>query len=200
MQKDNSTFLYKRELRTRALSKTKEPVILETHGGQGKLFKSCYAQVPFGVVCEKKIPAANILAAQRPTWAVYCGDTLKMLAGGLGKVWPFNFIDLDPYGSPFDCLEAIFAAGLAEPVVRFVVNDGLRQKVNVGGAWDCAALSEIVDDFGNSINKQYLAAAKEKIRRVAGRGGYDVNEWFGYYCGHADQMTHYTFVAERRAT
>ena len=53
-QKDNSTFRRKAALRTAALGELHDPVILETHGGYGKLWERCYRHVGQGVVFENQ--------------------------------------------------------------------------------------------------------------------------------------------------
>jgi hypothetical protein len=198
LKKDNSTFIEKRELRRRVLAKSPARLILETHGGYGKLFDACYRGVP-GVVFEKKKEAATVLALQRPEWAVYCGDSKQMIGAGLGKLWPFDFIDVDPYGDALEVIEALVVGGLTEPRIRFVANDGMRKCVRLGQAWKIKTLQEVVADWGIAdLNKRYLELAQEKCRRVLDRGGFDLVGWFGYHCGTF--MTHYTFEAVRRVS
>ncbi len=197
MAKDNSTFFEKTELRRRIIKAERPRMILETHGGFGRIYDACYRGMR-GAVCEIKKDAAGVLAMQRPEWAVYCGESEKIIRSGLMTCFPFDFIDLDPYGEPFTILEAIVAGGLGERV-RVVVNDGLRNKIKVGGAWNCGVMKEIVADFGNQLNAKYLAAAQEKTRRILDRGGFKMSGFKGYHCGHANDMTHYTFTAERKS-
>lgn len=41
-KKDNSTFDRKAALRTRALALLEKPIVMETHGGYGKIYQRCY--------------------------------------------------------------------------------------------------------------------------------------------------------------
>ena len=72
--KDNKTFVEKSHLRRLMLKKVENPVILETHGGRGDLFRRCYAGVETGIVFEKDALKAEVLVRQRPNWAVYESD------------------------------------------------------------------------------------------------------------------------------
>jgi hypothetical protein len=171
---------------------TATPAVLETNGGAGRLFTECYAHVTRGVVLELDPDKCAILARQRPTWSVYEGDCLKALAAGVGSHLAFDLIDVDPYGSPFEIIDAIFSNGRAHPdVVQLVVNDGLRQGVQMGRAWGVACLQDIVADFGNNLYDCYLDVAKEKVRRICGAAGFRLESWVGWHCGHGRNMTHY---------
>lgn len=192
-QKDNSTLKLKRRDRLECLQRLREqPVILEAYGGAGRLFEECYKKIERGAVFEKDAVKADMLARQRPTWSIYNSDCVKSLAGGVASHLTFNFIDLDPYGSPFETMDAIFGYGrpLADSL-WMVVNDGLRNKVRVGGAWKCKALLDIVRDWGNNLFDRYLEVAQEKTRRIVDRAGYKVKSFEGYYCGHNSDMSHY---------
>lgn len=192
IKKDNSTFDHKIALRRRALKHaTGMPIVLETHGGNGRIGERCYDGC-MGVVIEKDPEKAGHLAMARPTWRVYQGDSTKALAAGLANDVAFSFIDVDPYGSPFPVLRAIFEnpRELADQI-QLVVNDGLRQKVKLGGAWVVDDLHHVVDIFGNDIYPRYLEAARIVVGEIVEVAGYSVAGWAGYYTGHHGDMTHY---------
>jgi hypothetical protein len=199
-QKDNSTFSRKAELRVKALLELERPVVLETHGGFGKLFSRCYSHVPDGVVFETKPEKCAVLARQRPSWAVYEADCVRALGAGVGHHLPVNFVDLDPYGEPWPVLDAFFA-GLRRGPGRLVlvVNDGLRQKLKMNGGWNVASKRTVVDRLGNgAMYSNYLAICRDLVKAKGGAAGYELKNWTGYYCGFADQMTHYAAVLEVR--
>jgi hypothetical protein len=104
-----------------------------------------------------------------------------------------GLIDLDPYGSPFDVMEAIFCGERREfaPVVQLVVNDGLRQKVGLGGAWHTERLKPLVRKYGNDLYPVYLEVARELTEQIVAGAGFRVAQWTGYYCGANHNMTHY---------
>lgn len=199
MQKDNSTFEHKVALRRVAVKRAGVgALVLETHGGFGRIYERVYDRLA-GVVIEKDDKKAKHLAQQRPTWRVYQRDCGKALGAGLAADLAFSVIDLDPYGSPFDVLEAIFCGeprNLA-PRLQLVVNDGLRNKVKVGGAWHTARLKPIVARWGNDLYPVYLDVARELVREIVGAAGFKVAEWGGYYCGANGDMTHYLATLER---
>jgi len=182
------------------LSRVESPVIMETHGGFGRLYRACYDSIAHGVVFEKKPERAQLLALQRPTWAVYQADCVMAVAGGAGAHLPVNVLDCDPYGDPWPVISVFFDSDRPRPDVVFVVvNDGLRQKVRMGGAWGTKTLSDAVSRFGNDLHDYYLDVCKVLLAEKAARAGYSLSRFVGYYCGHAQQMTHYLAVLNREA-
>jgi hypothetical protein len=202
--RDNSTFGLKVALRTRALDILGDdpPVVLETHGGLGKLFRAVYEdRVPVGVVFEKDGRKAPLLAGQRPRWAVYQVDVVAALAAGVGGHLTVNLLDLDPYGSVLDAAGAFF--GSARPRAdRLVVvaNDGGRQNARFGHCYlsQNELMKAAVVEFGNDVmDERYMDALRWMVARAAAVAGYQLGAWEGYYCGQYKQMTHFLAVFER---
>jgi len=198
MQLDNSTFELKRALRRRALTWVPDPVVMETHGGYGRLYSACYRAVPVGVVFEMDEKKATALAKQRPTWAVYQGDCVKALAEGAGSFLTVNVLDLDPYGEPWPALDAFLISERprAETLV-IVVNDGLRQKIQMGGAWQVESLGEAVQQFGADLFDVYLSVCRWLVEQKAAMTGYAVGRFVGYYCGRQGHMNHYAALLSK---
>jgi hypothetical protein len=196
MQKDNSTLPYKVSLRRNLLKEIEHPVVMETHGGYGAIWRRCYSDIESGVVFEQLPEKAEALARQRPTWAVYECDCEGAIRAGVGFHVPVNFIDLDPYGSPWPVVDVIFSVEREwPPVLAIAVNDGLRQKVKATGGWDVAALSGIVAKYGAArMYDNYLPICQELLTEKAGWVGYHLTRWAGYYCGYLGQMTHYAAI------
>jgi hypothetical protein len=199
-QKDNSTFRAKVALRQRALMELGEvrPVVLETHAGFGKLFGACYSDVREGMAFEMKPEKAAMVAKQRPTWSVYESDCEKALALGVGDHLAVNFVDFDPYGQPWPAIDAFLESDRPRPArLVFVVNDGLRQKLQLNGGWDVESMREMVERFGNRLYSIYLDICQLLVKEKAARAGYRLSRWNGYYCGHGNAMTHYAAVLDR---
>lgn len=175
-----------------------DPRILETHGGKGALGKALYRGFR-GVVFEKDPKKVPYLLEQRPEWAVYECDCIKALNAGIGLHLKPNFIDCDPYGSPWPVLKAIFKHGdkLAD-TVGVVVNDGLRRNAMLGCAWKDSVLSEYVKRFGNNgVNENWFAIVRELFDRVVFSGGFSVREFAIKSSGAGGQMTHYAAIIDR---
>lgn len=198
-QKDNSTYRFKVELRRNALREIDQPCVLETHGGYGQIYEACYRSVADGVVFEQDSRKSSALARQRPEWAVYEADSTVALAAGIGQEWPVNVLDCDPYGQPWPVIRAFFESERPfQPRMLVVVNDGLRQKLKANGAWTMDLLSELVEQYGNErLYAQYLAVCQLLLEKITAQRGYRLCRWAGYYCGHAQQMTHYAALLER---
>lgn len=198
-KKDNSTLRHKARLRRKVLAELNSPVILETHGGFGQLYAECYSQIEAGCVIEKDDAKADVLARQRPCWAVYQGNCEKLLSAGAGSHLKYNLIDVDPYGSPFETIDAI----LSDPMrpladeLHLLVNDGLRKRARLNVCWTTHGLKDIVAQFGNNLFDCWLDVAKLKIIESAKQLGYELAAFYGYYCGHGYDMSHYHATLRR---
>jgi len=195
-QLDNSTFqqkvLIRQEMLKRMAAAGAAPVIMETHGGYGKLYAVCYADVQRGVVFEKDADKAGRLALQRPTWAVYQADCEQALSYGGGAHLCVTALDIDAYGSPFETLQAFMESDRPRADrLWLVVNDGLRQNARLGDAWSVEALKPAVAHFGNQLDPIYLDACRYLVELHAGKAGYKVKHFGGWYTGRLGQVTHY---------
>lgn len=181
-KKDNSRFREKLAMRQQVLRMIEHPVVLETHGGFGKLGAIAYADVRDGVVLEKERDKAEVLAVQRPTWRVYRGDSEAMLMAGVGSDLPINYIDLDPWGDPWPVLKAFMLSDRVRvDELHIVVNDGLRQFPMRGNGWKNTTLGPYVEQYGNvAVSHHYLAFCKRLMRDTAELGGYRVAWWRGH--------------------
>lgn len=201
-QKDNSTLRLKVSLRQNLLREIDRPVVMETHGGFGRIYDRCYRGVADGVVFEKDTKKAAFLAQQRPAWAVYECDCEMALRGGAGRHLAINVVDLDPYGEPWPVLDA-FLVGHGDRLPErwgMVVNDGLRQKVSISGGWDVASLLDAVSHWGAAaMSRNYLDVCRWLVEKKVATVGYTVAKWAGYYCGANKGMTHYAAVLVRSA-
>ena len=200
VQKDNSTFRDKARLRKKALALVDSPVVMETHGGYGAIYDECYRRADYpGVVFEKHPLKADSLAKQRPTWAVYQCDCVMAIAEGVGFHIPVNFFDIDPYGSPWDVVDAILSQHDRLPgKIVMAVNDGLRQRVQMNGGWNTDQLHRAVNHFGAaSMYRRYLDACQFTLKLKAGEAGYSLARFGGYHCGFGNNMTHYAALLER---
>lgn len=197
--KDNSTFTAKVRLRRAVLAAAApNPIVLETHGGWGRIFDRTWFKAGGGLVMEKLEDKAEALAFQRPTWRVYQCDSLKALQAGAARDMRFDIVDLDPYGSPMEYLDALASTGRQWPDRwHLVVNDGLRQMVGRGGSWKTRALQRMVQRWGNNLYPVYLEVARELVCEFGDRIGYRVAGWHGYYTGAGERMTHYWAAMER---
>jgi hypothetical protein len=198
-KKDNTTLLLKVSLRKNLLKEIENPVVMETHGGEGQVFLHCYNNIKQGVVFEKKPEKTIILAKQRPGWFVYEVDCINAINAGVGKHLPINFLDVDPYGEPWPVINSFFENGFYLPKKLCVaVNDGLRQKLKMNGGWTVKSLRKKVEEYGNKdMYENYLKICRELLTEISRPHGYKITKWAGYYCGSAKHMTHYAAVLER---
>ena len=169
-------------------------------GGEGKLFNACYSHIERGVVFEKSWQKAELLARQRPTWAVYASDCIAALQLGAGRHLPVNLLDVDPYGDPWPVIDAFLTSERPRPEnLYIVVNDGLRQNIRLGTAWTVETLKPIVRRYGNNLYDKYLDVCFALMGEKAAQAGYSLRSFDGYYCGFQEQITHYYAVLHRRS-
>lgn len=197
-QKDNSTFARKVSLRRLMLEQVAQPVVMETHGGYGRLYLQVYPNLQQGIVFEKDEHKAGVLAEQRPTWAVYQGDCVAALKVGVGAHRIINVLDIDPYGEPWSVMDAFFTSDRPRAnTLYLVVNDGLRNKLKLGGAWSMDQMAAVVERYGNNLYHRYLDVCQELVQQKAAQAGYGLSRFAGYYCGTDALMTHYLAVLTR---
>jgi hypothetical protein len=195
-QKDNSTYQQKVMIRQRMLSRMKaagvEPILMETHGGFGKLYAACYSDIRCGVVFDKDPDKAERLALQRPTWAVYQGDCEQALLHGAGAHLTVTALDVDAYGDSLTPISCWFLSDRPRADKLWIVgNDGMRQNARLGDAWSVDILKPAVAHFGNQLDGIYLQACRWTIEQHAEKAGYKVDHFGGWYTGDKNQVTHY---------
>lgn len=198
---DNVTLSQKVMLRQTALAALggATPVILETHGGRGDVWSALYTEVEEGVVFETDADKATALAAQRPAWSVYEADVEMALAVGAARHLTFNYLDVDPYGSAWETLEAYFTSKrpFASRLV-VVVNDGLRFRAGGGMAWQTERLAPFVERYGNhAVWRDYpTRICRELMTRTTATAGYALRHFESYPTGHAGKMVHMLAILE----
>lgn len=198
-QQDNSTIIEKVRLRRRVLERCPAPpVVLETHGGFGRIYERTWFKAFRGVVIEKDDRKVEHLCRQRPRWAVYQGNSELVLEHGLARTTAFDVIDLDPYGQPFGVLAALSLPGRVFPDTwHLVVNDGGRQAAKRGQSWTIPGMTVAVAKFGrDGVYVNYLEAVKLIVDNFAAKIGFEVSHWEGR-CVSAD-IAHYWAVLTRR--
>lgn len=200
MKKDNTTFLQKVTLRRRLLQEIKDPRILETHGGYGKIYSCCYSEVENGCVFEVDEGKAESLTVQRPTWSVYQSDCVKSMKMGVPGHLEFNFIDVDPYGSSWPAIDAVLSGSIhLADKVAFAVNDGLRQKLRIGSGWEVKQMAGPCARYGNAnLFFKYEQICRDMMQEKSSKAGYALEDWVCYYCGHNGDMTHFGAVLRRK--
>jgi hypothetical protein len=197
-KKDNSTLDRKKWLRRRVMREAGNCHVMETHGGRGVLYQHCYADCLGGVVIEKDEGKAASLVVQRPHWLVYCHDSEQAIAAGAGSSMPIKVLDCDPYGSPWPVLSAFFNGEREfQPEMHVVVNDGVRASIKIRGAAKIESVKDLAMEYGSNIYQQYIEACQIKMGDLVAVAGYKIAHWFGYYCGHNNDMTHYWAALKR---
>lgn len=182
-------------LRQKLLAEFPDSFVLETNGGWGLLGQSLYSKFS-GCVFEKEGAKCEALCVDRPSWAVYEGDSIKLLTQGAASWFPINYIDIDPYGSPWDIVDAfLFSDRRLPDRLAFAVNDGLRNKLKTGSGWKVKQLADVVSAQGaEGLYQNYLGIAESLLGKKLAQRDYRITRWAGYYSG---EMTGYAAICER---
>ena len=199
-KKDNGGFARKAALRLHVVKSLRPAMILETHGGLGKLYQSCYEWLGAGgVVFETDARKSPVLARQRPTWRVYETAADVAIANGVVADVPFDLVDLDPYGDPWSTLIPFFERHRVWPeTLGVVVNDGnCTGKVRLSGGWDQESIAPMARKWGRDLFEYYIDACAWYLQELAGPVGYTVTNWAGYKTGYNANMAHYAAILTR---
>jgi hypothetical protein len=186
MPKDNQTLAVKLNQRRLILkellaSGEREIRVLECYGGFGFIYGRVYRGVrATGLVLEYNHAKAKHLASQRDTdrgpdgkggWIVVQARTEMAIGAGIGKWIPFNILDCDPHGSPWDAIGAYFKKPRAHgPVLYVVVTDGLPVLKTKVEPSRINVLMPYVRKYGEmTVRANYAAIAKELFIDMASK-------------------------------
>jgi hypothetical protein len=178
--RENKGFLDKIQTRKRALDMLRgDPVVLEAYAGRGHLGKVVY-DLEFGVATDIDEDAVVALSSSRPSWRVYQCDAVPAIAQGLAADVPFNFIDLDPFGSPWEAYMAFWESERERgDQVVVVAHDGMRLNAKMRTSWN-SVMADAVQVFGNDLGKMYLQACRWKAKKHLEVAGYELTGFFGF--------------------
>lgn len=196
---DNSSYRLKVSLRQVALQLVDGiPVIIETHGGMGRIYEAIYNHVEDGVVFESESDKCAYLAEQRPSWAVYQADSSQALLHGAGSHLVCNYLDVDPYGECWPTINGYFSSDreFSKRMV-VVVNDGLRHQLQLGIGWRTKSLDGVVGKYGNNLWGIYLDVCRELLDNACSQQGYMIMNFRGYYTGRSSKLTHFVALLEK---
>jgi hypothetical protein len=103
--KDNGSVYAKLIMRQRIRRKLgPDARVLEGFAGEGRIFRACWAGLA-GVCFDEDRNKVTAAARERPGWTCYETETERALEYGLAP-YPFDVVDLDPYGSPWRFVRA----------------------------------------------------------------------------------------------
>jgi hypothetical protein len=175
-----------------------QPRLLETHGGEGGLWRACYAHIATGTVVELDLARCRLLTRQRPGWVVHCGDSLAWLRAGGHAGAPVDLLDVDPHGKAWDTLAAFFTPSrVYAPRMGVAVTDSLRHAVRYQNGRDIQALQPWVARYGRHLHRFYLRVCYERLAALVAPRGYHIQAWDGAYGGSIKTVSYLAFVLER---
>lgn len=108
-------------------------------------------------------------------------------------------MDIDPYGSSWEIVEAFFngCGRTASNILVIVVNDGLLQKIRMGGLIP-ESVQPIIDRYGlRHVQDNYRDVCRDLLAHYSQAAGYKIVKWTSYNCGRVLAMTHFAARLER---
>jgi len=137
---DNGSFIAKQRARLRLVREIQPDArIFEAFAGEGRLYAGAWSDFGRGACIDKDEAKCRDAARQRPTWAVYRGDSERLLLAGIGAGVAWDVLDLDAYGSPWPFLRAWFRSTRERAgVTHVLMTDGYCARVGLATA--CRAL------------------------------------------------------------
>jgi len=200
---DNASLGLKLQLRRRALRRRMElgsvPFILDAYAGFGRIWNHCYRDYE-GVALEKDEAKCYELARLRPTWPVYSVDTPSAIEQGILDRFPINFLDVDTWGAPWECIEAWFArmarpkaetdsGGGFEPRLDIVATDGGGLGIRFTSGWELPRFQRYVAQYGATrMFDRYLDVCRDMMTDISAAAGYELVDWVALRTGRDKSM------------
>lgn len=161
---DNSSLRFKvfqrQEVARALVGEERAPLILESFAGFGVVFGRSWREVDgaplkaAGAAIEKDRDKARHLAKQRRDWIVARGDNASLIANGFCQWMPFNVLDADAYGSPWDVVIAFLESDRQRAETLYLLaTDGLGYKLQLSG--DVKVLAPLVERYGEKTVRTY---------------------------------------------
>lgn len=182
----------------RSLPKDANVFILESNAGYGKLYEACYRNYT-GVAIEKDNRKINPLKRQRPNWQVVNGDNRQIIHQLPSSLFEhINFIDTDPYGSPWLFLTALFERISSERTpdrLHIVCHDGLPLKLRATITdIKFPILRKYIDRYADRFRHEYHQISAEMLTELCQSAQYTVHHFEPEYIDK--KRTHLHWLAE----
>lgn len=108
--------------------------VLECFAGQGAMYRHVWNSASFGACMDYERSKIIDAAGERECWACYVGDSIKAIRHGFMGHVPFDIVDIDAYGSPWETVHAWFISSRRRaPVTTLIITDGVWAKVKIAG-------------------------------------------------------------------
>lgn len=132
MKRDNGARIGKERLRQRlARSLEADAKVLDCFAGEGAMYHAVWSRFA-GATIDKDRAKALRAAAERPRWSVYAGETVSAIRGGWMRHVPFDLVDVDAYGSPWDVVHAwILSNRERAELTTLVLTDGYTAQASI---------------------------------------------------------------------
>lgn len=150
--------------------------VLEFFTGDGVMHEFCWSHFA-GATIDKDSKKSAIAASERPTWAVYEGETEASIGGGWMSHVPWDVIDIDAYGSPWPFLLAWARSDRArarETVI--VLTDGIMSRSAIVR---CKVLNQSSDGcshLGSVTREGYMSQVNARLAIWGRECGLDFGE------------------------
>jgi tRNA G26 N,N-dimethylase Trm1 len=196
---DNSSLKFKvwqrQEILRQLRAENRMPLVLECFAGFGIVFGRAYRDLDgapleiAGAALEKNKEKVRHVARQRKDWIVARGDNATLIANGFCKWLPFNVLDADAYGSPWEVVLAFLDSERERGDPFYIAaTDGLGYALRVTG-W-VNVLQPLVEKYGEkSVRAHYLGMIEELLELECGKRGFVLRE---FHLHDGGRLSHWT--------
>lgn len=109
-------------------------LVLELFAGKGAMFRHVWSRAHFGACMDVEPEKVAAAAMEREGWACYKGNAIRALEHGFMGHVPWDIVDIDAYGSPWEAVRAWFTSARDRATTTtLIVTDGVWSKFGVGG-------------------------------------------------------------------
>lgn len=138
--------------------------VLEFFAGSGAMYRHVWSRAGFGVCMDIDENKALDACYEREHWACYAGDTVRAIRHGFMGHVPFDIVDIDAYGSPWDGVDAWMRSTRARAnTTTLVVTDGTWSKLGMSGLPKVLLASEKEDRKNGWTPDRYFERVRGKL-------------------------------------
>lgn len=178
MKRDNGSYGAKVEVRRTAIGDVSAAKVLECFAGSGAMYRAVYEGAKFGACMDLDQEKAEAASIERPMWACYAGDTTRALRSGwMGHV-PFDVVDVDAYGSPWETVLAWLTSKRERAdVTRLIITDGVYAKIRMSGLPKCLLIDPNEERKNGWTPETYSERVRSKVGAACDDAGLQILDW-----------------------
>lgn len=149
--------------------------VLECFAGSGAMYRQAWSSAAFGACLDENSDKIHAAAMEREGWACYAGDTPRAIRHGFMAHVPFDIVDVDAYGSPWESVRAWLVSRRSRAALTvLVVTDGTWSRIGFAGIPKILLASDQEDRKQGWTRERYFERVRAKLDSWAQESGLQV--------------------------